>query len=88
MRPKEYGQLLPSLNFSAPLDKALHVDCTIHMDIANLKVRRQTVKRLKLLAALQEDTMMNVLDRLVEQELARMEAERKKGRSDADHTGL
>jgi hypothetical protein len=28
---------------------------------------------LKLLAALQEDTMMNVLDRLVEAELARMQ---------------
>ncbi len=43
-----------------------------------MKVRRQTLKRLKLLAALQEDTMMNVLDRLVEQELARVEAERQK----------
>jgi hypothetical protein len=53
------------------------------MDIANLKVRRQTVKRLKLVAAFQEDTMMNVLDRLVEAELARLEAERQKDKPDA-----
>ena len=38
-----------------------------------MKVRRQTLKRLKLLAALQEATMMNVLDRLVEAELARVQ---------------
>ena len=48
-----------------------------------MKVRRQTLKRLKLLAALQEDTMMNVLDRLVETELARVEAERQKERPHA-----
>ncbi|HEU5199324.1 MAG TPA: hypothetical protein VFU32_06790 [Ktedonobacterales bacterium] len=53
-----------------------------------MKVRRQTLKRLKLLAALQEDTMMNVLDRLVEAELARVEAERQKDRPDAGHTRL
>jgi hypothetical protein len=53
------------------------------MDTTNMKVRRATLKRLKLLAALQEDTMMNVLDRLVEQELARVEAERARGKSDA-----
>ena len=53
-----------------------------------MKVRRQTLKRLKLLAALQEDTMMNVLDRLVEAELARVEAARQKGQADAGHTGL
>jgi len=53
------------------------------MEIANMKVRRQTLKRLKLLAALQEDTMMNVLDRLVETELARVEAERQKERPHA-----
>jgi hypothetical protein len=47
------------------------------MEISNMKVRRQTVKRLKLLAAMQEDTMMNVLDRLVEAELARMQAQQK-----------
>ncbi len=70
------------------VDKSLHMDYTISMDIANLKVRRQTVKRLKLLAALQEDTMMNVLDRLVEAELARMEAERQKERPDAGHTSI
>ena len=58
------------------------------MDIANLKVRRQTVKRLKLLAALQEDTMINVLDRLVEAELARTLAERKTGHPDAGHTSV
>ena len=44
--------------------------------ITTIKVYRQTAKRLKLLAALQEDTMMRVLDRLVEAELARVEAER------------
>jgi hypothetical protein len=43
------------------------------METANMKVRRQTLKRLKLLAALQEDTMMNVLDCLVEAELARVQ---------------
>jgi len=48
------------------------------MDTTNMKVRRTTLKRLKLLAAIQEDTMMSVLDRLVEQELARVEAERAK----------
>ncbi len=53
-----------------------------------MKVRRQTLKRLKLLAALQEDTMMNVLDRLVEVELARVEAARHKGQADAGHAGL
>ena len=58
------------------------------MEIANMKVRRQTLKRLKVLAALQEDTMMNVLDRLVEAELARVEAERQKDRPDAGHTSL
>ena len=70
------------------VDKSIHMDDTIYMDIANLKVRRQTVKRLKLLAALQEDTMMNVLDRLVEAELARIEAERQKERPDAGHASL
>ena len=64
------------------------MDYIIYMDIANLKVRRQTVKRLKLLAALQEDTMMNVLDRLVEAELARSEAERQKERPDAGHASV
>jgi hypothetical protein len=59
----------------------------IHMDtITTIKVRRQTAKRLKVLAALQEDTMMHVLDRLVEQELARVEAERRKESLDAGHT--
>ena len=53
-----------------------------------MKVRRQTVKRLKLLAALQEDTMLNVLDRLVEAELARAEAARQKEQADAGQTGL
>ena len=61
---------------------------TLYMEIANMKVRRQTLKRLKLLAALQEDTMMNVLDRLVEAELVRVEAARQKGQADAGHTGL
>lgn len=53
-----------------------------------MKVRRQTLKRLKLLAALQEDTMMNVLDRLVETELARVEEARQKGRSSAGDAGV
>lgn len=53
-----------------------------------MKVRRQTLKRLKLLAALEEDTMMNVLDRLVEAALARREVERQKERPDAGHAGL
>jgi hypothetical protein len=43
------------------------------METSNMKVRRRTLKRLKLLAALQEDTMMNVLERLVEAELARVQ---------------
>jgi hypothetical protein len=58
------------------------------MEYINLKVRRHTAKRLKLLAAFQEDTMMHVLDRLVEAELARIEAERQKGHSDAGHTSV
>ena len=41
-----------------------------------MKVKRQTLKRLKLLAALQEDTMMNVVERLVEAELARIQAQK------------
>ena len=53
-----------------------------------MKVRRQTLKRLKLLAALEEDTMMNVLDRIVEAALARWEAERQKDRPDAGHASL
>jgi hypothetical protein len=52
-----------------------------------MRVRRQTVKRLKLLAAMQEDTMMNVLDRLVEAELARMQSQQKAG-PDASATRL
>jgi predicted transcriptional regulator len=63
----------------------------IRMDtITTIKVRRQTAKRLKVLAALQEDTMMYVLDRLVEQELARVKAEaerRRKASLDESHTG-
>lgn len=42
-----------------------------------MKVRRQTLRRLKLLAALKEDTMMNVLDRLVDAELVRVQAQQK-----------
>jgi hypothetical protein len=45
------------------------------METANMKVRLQILKRLKPLAALREDTMMNVLDRLVEAELARVQAQ-------------
>ncbi len=62
----------------------------IHMDTnTTIKVRRQTAKRLKVLAALQDDTMMHVLDRLVEQELARVEAERRRNESlDARDTGV
>jgi hypothetical protein len=56
--------------------------------ITTIKVHRQTAKRLKLLAALQEDTMMNVLARLVEAELAHMEAECQKERPHADHPRL
>jgi hypothetical protein len=52
-----------------------------------MKVRRQTLKRLKLLAALQEDTMMNVLDRVIEQELARIMAQQKE-HPDAGHTSV
>ncbi|MGH7866904.1 MAG: hypothetical protein ACREP9_04525 [Candidatus Dormibacteraceae bacterium] len=58
------------------------------MEYINLKVRRQTAKRLKVLAALQEETMMNVVDRLVEAELARVEAARQEGQADAGHAGL
>jgi hypothetical protein len=47
------------------------------METTNMKVRRQNLKRLKLLAALKEDTMMNVLDRLVKAELARVQAQQK-----------
>lgn len=46
--------------------------------ITTIKAHRQTAKRLKLLAALHEDTMMNVLDWLVEQELARVQATQQK----------
>ena len=56
------------------------------MQTTNMQVRRQTLKRLKLLAAFQEDTRMHVLDRLVEAELARIETERQKGTPDAGHT--
>ena len=42
-----------------------------------MKVRRPTLKRLKLLAAMQEDTMLHVLDRLVEAELTRMQQAQK-----------
>ena len=69
------------------VDKRIYLDDIIHMDIANLKVRRQTVKRLKLVAALQEDTMMNVLDRLVETELARIQTHQKE-HFDAGHAGV
>ena len=57
------------------------------MDITTMRVRRQTLKRLKLLAAMQEDTMMNVLQRLVEAELARMQAQQK-DRPDGSNTRL
>jgi len=62
----------------------------IYMDtITTIKVRRQTAKRLKVLAALQDDTMMHVLDRLVEQELARVDAERRRKEAlDAGQTGV
>ncbi len=73
---------------SSCLDRMENIDYILHMEIANMKVRRQTLKRLKLLAALEEDTMMNVLDRLVEAALARIEAERQKGGPDAGHAGL
>lgn len=52
-----------------------------------MKVKRQTLKRLKLLAAMQEDTMMNVLERLVEAELVRMQSAQKDA-SDAGPTRL
>ena len=58
------------------------------MDTTNMKVRRLTLKRLKLLAALQEDTMMNVLDRLVEQALAQAEADRQKRAPNASDARL
>ncbi len=54
------------------------------METTNMKVRRLTLKRLKLLAALQEDTMLNLLDRLVAQALAQAESDRKKREPDAD----
>jgi hypothetical protein len=44
------------------------------MDITTLKLRRQTLKRLKLLAALTEKTMMDVLDEMVEEKLAQLGA--------------
>jgi hypothetical protein len=68
------------------VDKSKNMVYILAMEYINLKVRRQTAKRLKLLAAFQEDTMMNVVDRLVEAELARLEAERKTGTPDAGHT--
>ena len=70
------------------LDKMEKIAYILLMEIANMKVRRQTLKRLKLLAALQEDTMMNVLDRLVETELARVAAERQKEGPHAGDAGL
>lgn len=57
---------------------------TLSMEITTIRVWRQSAKRLKLLAALQEDTMMNVLDRLIESEIARMQA---RGESEPPHAG-
>jgi predicted DNA-binding transcriptional regulator len=56
----------------------------LSMEITTIRVRRQSAKRLKLLAAMQEDTMMNVLDRLIEAELARMQ---ERGKSEPPYAG-
>jgi hypothetical protein len=55
--------------------------------ITTIKVHRQTAKRLKLVAALREETMMHVLEQLVERERARLQAVPKE-RPDAGHTGV
>ena len=49
------------------------------MEHTSLKVRRITLKRLKLLAALTEQTMMDALDDLVEEKLAQLGAPPRKG---------
>lgn len=72
---------------SIPLVNKCEMCYSIYMDtITTIKVHRQTAKRLKLLAALQEDTMMNVLDRLIEAELAYMQACRESKPPDAGDT--
>ena len=58
----------------------------LSMEVTTIRVRRQSAKRLKLLAAMQEDTMMNVLDRLIEAELARMQERGEREPSDAGNT--
>ena len=42
-----------------------------------MKVWRQTLNNLKILAAYQRETMLRILDRLVREELEREEAKRK-----------
>jgi hypothetical protein len=68
-----------------PLANKREICYSIYVDtITTIKVHRQTAKRLKLLAAMQEDTMMNVLDRLIEAEIARMQ---ERGESKPPHAG-
>lgn len=60
-----------------------------HMDkdVTTMKIRPATLKRLKLLAVLTDATMLDTLDRLIEAELARVQAQQKEP-PHADHTGL
>jgi predicted negative regulator of RcsB-dependent stress response len=47
------------------------------MELVTTKIRKPTLKRLKLLAVLTDTTMLDTLDRLIEQELARIQAQQK-----------
>jgi len=47
------------------------------MDTVTMKVWKQTLANLKILAAYQGKTMLSILDRLVREELEREEAKRK-----------
>ena len=45
--------------------------------LTTMKIRPATLKRLKLLAVLTDHTMLDTLDRLIEQEVAHMPAQQK-----------
>ncbi|WP_220197612.1 hypothetical protein [Ktedonospora formicarum] len=44
-------------------------------EYSNLRIRKDTQRKLKLVAALSEESMLDVLDRLVSQELERLQRE-------------
>ncbi len=51
------------------------------MQYINVRVRKETQRKLKILAALLDESMLDVLERLVSQELARVQ----KGNTNATH---